>query len=89
MAWRIELDRVAGRELDKLEPKIARRILKFIQDRMATRDDPRSIGEPLKGDQLSSFRKYRIGDDRVIVGIEDGDRRIIIVRIGNRKDIYR
>lgn len=37
MAWRIEFDRVAERELDKPEPKIARRILKLIQDRMAAR----------------------------------------------------
>lgn len=89
MAWRIEFDRAAERELDKLEPQIARRILKFIQDRIANRDDPRSIGEALKGDRLGSYWKYRIGDYRVIASIEDSDKRIIIVRIGDRKDVYR
>ncbi|MDE0280996.1 MAG: type II toxin-antitoxin system RelE/ParE family toxin [Gammaproteobacteria bacterium] len=89
MAWRIEFDRAAERELDKLEPQIARRILKFIQDRIANRDDPRSIGEALKGDRLGSYWKYRIGDYRVITSIEDTDMRIIIVRIGDRKDVYR
>ena len=89
MAWRIEFDRAAERELDKLEPQIARRILKFIQDRIANRGDPRSIGEALKGDRLGSYWKYRIGDYRVITSIEDTDMRIIIVRIGDRKDVYR
>lgn len=89
MAWRIEFDRAAERELDKLEPQIARRILKFIQDRIANRDDPRSIGEALKGDRLGSYWKYRIGDYRVIASIEDSDKRIIIVRIGDRRDVYR
>ncbi len=86
MAWRIEFDRAAERELDKLEPKIARRILNFIQDRIANRNDPRSIGEALKGDRLGSYWKYRIGDYRVIASIEDSDMRIIIVRTGDRKD---
>ncbi len=86
MAWRIEFDRAAERELDKLEPQIARRILNFIQDRIANRDDPRSIGEALKGDRLGSYWKYRIGDYRVIASIEDSDMRIIIVRIEDRKD---
>lgn len=62
MAWKIELDPGAERELSKLDPPIARRILGFLRDRLATLDDPRSIGEALKGSKLGAFWKYRVGD---------------------------
>ncbi len=72
MAWKIELDRAAVRELGKLDQQTARRILAFLHSRVATLDDPRSIGEALKGSKLGEFWKYRIGDYRVIARIEGG-----------------
>ncbi|OWV85652.1 addiction module toxin RelE [Rhizobium sp. N122] len=89
MAWRIEFHRAAERELEKLGHEAARRILRFLNDRVARLDDPRSIGEALKGSELGDFWKYRVGDYRVIASIDDGAVRILIVRIGNRRDIYR
>ncbi|MBX5214369.1 MULTISPECIES: type II toxin-antitoxin system RelE/ParE family toxin [unclassified Rhizobium] len=89
MAWRIEFHRAAERELEKLGHEAARRILRFLNDRVAKLDDPRSIGEALKGSELGDFWKYRIGDYRVIASIDDGTVRILIVRIGNRRDVYR
>ncbi|MBU2787021.1 type II toxin-antitoxin system RelE/ParE family toxin [Acidithiobacillus sp. VAN18-1] len=89
MAWRIELDPAAERELDKLDQQIARRILSFLHDRVAKLDDPRSIGEALKGSRLGAFWKYRVGDYRIIASIEDDALRILVVRIGNRKAVYR
>lgn len=55
MTWKVELDSAAERDLDKLDPQTARRILAFLYGRVATLDDPRSIGEALKGSQLSEF----------------------------------
>ena len=89
MAWKIEFDPAAERELDKLDPPIARRILAFLHDRVAKLDDPRSLGEALKGSKLGAFWKYRVGDYRLIASIEDGALRILVVRIGNRKEVYR
>jgi mRNA interferase RelE/StbE len=89
MAWRIEFDPAAERELGKLDPPIARRILAFLHDRVAPLDDPRSLGEALKGSRLGEFWKYRVGDYRVIAGIEDAVLRILIVRVGNRREVYR
>lgn len=89
MAWKIELDPAVERELDKLDPQIARRILKFLFERLAVLDDPRSIGEALKGARLGEFWKYRVGDYRIIANIEDGALTILIVRIGNRREVYR
>lgn len=89
MAWKIEFHRAAEPELDKLGHEAARRVLRFLNDRVARLDDPRSIGEALKGSELGNFWKYRVGDYRVIASIDDGAVRILIVRIGNRRDVYR
>ncbi|MBB2694632.1 UNVERIFIED_ORG: mRNA interferase RelE/StbE [Rhizobium esperanzae] len=89
MAWSIEFHRAAERELEKLGHEAARRILRFLNDRVARLDDPRSIGEALKGSELGDFWKYRVGDYRVIASIDDGAVRILVVRIGNRRDVYR
>lgn len=89
MAWKLDFDRAAERDLDKLDPQTARRILLFLRDRVVTLDDPRSIGQALKGSQLGDFWKYRVGDYRIICSIEDGTLRILVVKVGNRREVYR
>lgn len=89
MAWKVDLSSLAEKTLDRLDPKIARRILKFLHERVAPLDDPRAIGEALKGSRLGEFWKYRVGDYRIIASIEDGALRILVVRIGNRREVYR
>lgn len=89
MAWTIELAPAVERELDKIDPQVARRILVFLHDRVAPLDNPRIFGEALKGSKLGDFWKYRVGDYRIIADIEDAVLRILIVRIGNRRDVYR
>ena len=89
MAWKIEFDPGAERELSKLDPPIARRLLGFLRDRLATLDNPRSMGEALKGPKLGAFWKYRVGDYRIIASIEDEEVRILVVRIGNRRAVYK
>lgn len=89
MVWRIEIDRAAIKELDALDKPVAKRILAFLNDRVAPLEDPRSIGEALKGAKLGSLWKYRVGDYRLICNIEDGALRILVVKIGNRREVYR
>jgi mRNA interferase RelE/StbE len=89
MVWKIELDPAADRELGKIDPQIARRILTFLHKRVAPLENPRSIGEALRGSKLGEFWKYRVGDWRIIASIEDNAVRILVIRIGNRKDVYR
>ena len=89
MAWKVELDEAAEHELDKLDPQVARRILSFLFDRVAKLDDPRSIGESLKGSKLGAFWKYRVGDYRIVASIEDDALRVLVVRVGNRRELYR
>jgi mRNA interferase RelE/StbE len=89
MAWSIEFDPRAKRELSHLDPQVAHRINRFLFERIAPLENPRSIGEALKGSKLGDFWKYRVGDYRIIASIEDKLVRILIVRIGNRREVYR
>jgi mRNA interferase RelE/StbE len=47
------------------------------------------LGESLKGSTLGDFWKYRVGDYRIVASIEDKALRVLVVRIGNCKDVYR
>ncbi|MBN9124825.1 MAG: type II toxin-antitoxin system RelE/ParE family toxin [Nitrosospira sp.] len=89
MAWRINLSTLAQKNLDQLDPQTARRILNFLNERVASLADPRSIGESLKGSHLGEFWKYRVGDYRVIAKIEDNALCVLVVKIGNRREVYR
>ena len=89
MTWKIELSAHAQKNLKQLDPQITRRILAFLHSRVAELEDPRSIGEALKGSKLGEFWKYRVGDYRIISSIEDGALCVLVVRIGNRKEVYR
>jgi mRNA interferase RelE/StbE len=89
MAWSIEIRRQAERQLDQLDPQVARRIIRFLNDRVAPLENPRSIGEALHGPDLGKYWKYRVGDYRIIASFEDQLVRILVVRIGNRREVYR
>ena len=88
MVWRIEFDPRAIKELSKFDRPIQQLILKVLRDRIATLDDPRSIGEALRGEEPGRFWKYRIGAYRVICDIRDEDIVILVIRIGDRKEVY-
>jgi mRNA interferase RelE/StbE len=88
MAWKIEFERAAQRELDKLDKPVARRILKFLYQRVGKLDDPRKIGEKLQG-TLSEFWKYRVGDYRLICSLENDRLVVLVLRIGHRREVYK
>ena len=88
MAWQIEYADTARAQLRKLDKQIARRIIDFMDERVAPLDDPRSVGKALTG-PLGDFWRYRVGDYRVICDMQDGALRVLVVRVGNRREIYR
>jgi len=89
LAWTIEVDAAAAKELRRLDPPVARRIVAFLRQRLAPLDNPRAIGEALHGDALGEYWKYRLGDYRIVVRILDRRVVVIVVRIGHRRDVYR
>jgi mRNA interferase RelE/StbE len=89
MAWKIEFSAEADRELSKLDGEVIKRILKFLQERVAKLDNPRSIGNALQGPRFGEFWKYRVGDYRLLCRIEDSRVVGLVLRIGYRREIYR
>jgi len=89
MAWTIDFDRRADADITRLDRQTARRILRFLDERIAPSSDPRLLGEALKGEDFKGLWKYRVGDYRIIARIEDNRVRIMVARVGHRRDIYR
>jgi mRNA interferase RelE/StbE len=88
LAWTIELSETAVRQLRRLDRGVARRITIFLRDRVAPHADPRSTGKALSG-PLASLWRYRVGDYRIVASIEDDAVRILVVRVGHRREVYR
>jgi mRNA interferase RelE/StbE len=89
MGWSIQFSRRARQQLDKLDAQVSRRIFQFLFERVAPSPNPRNLGEALKGTELGSLWRYRVGDYRILVSIEDRNVRILVVAVGNRREIYR
>lgn len=88
MAWTIEFTETALRQLRKLDRQTGRRIIGYLEERVAGSGDPRSAGKALTG-PLGGFWRYRVGDHRVICEIQDGRLCVLVVRLGDRKQVYR
>ena len=88
LAWTIRLADSAKKYLTKLDKPEARRITSFLRKRIEPLENPRSLGKALSG-RLGTFWRYRVGDYRLICDIRDRELIILVIRIGNRRDIYR
>ncbi|HEX8949475.1 MAG TPA: type II toxin-antitoxin system RelE/ParE family toxin [Dissulfurispiraceae bacterium] len=89
LVWTIKIEDSALKDLKRIDKTHARRILDFLGLRVAKLRNPRSIGQALKGAELGDFWKYRVGDYRIICDIQDSILLVLVLRIGNRRDIYR
>ena len=83
-SYSILLTRSAAKELDGVPTKYRHRLVARIA---ALADDPRPMG----AEKLSGANKYRVrqGDYRILYEIEDAALVVTVVRVGNRRDVYR
>lgn len=88
MAWTIDYADTAKGQLRKLDRQTARRIVDFMDERIAHLADPRRTGKALTG-PLGGLWRYRVGDCRVICDISDGALRVLVVQLGKRREICR
>ncbi len=88
MTWTIEYTRTAETQLRKLDRQVARRILDYLDDKIAPLENPRTRGKALSG-PLGELWRYRIGDYRVLCEIQDNVMRILVVEAGHRRQIYK
>jgi len=89
LAWTIDYTETARKQLRKLDQQTARRIVDFMDERIATQEAPRSTGKALTGPLFGSYWRYRVGDYRIICDIQDGALRVLVIEIGNRREVYR
>lgn len=89
MAWKIELQHDAQRDIDKLDALVAKRILRFLHQRISVLDNPRSIGQALAGSTLGNYWRYRVGDYRIVCDIQDKKVVVLVLRVGHRREVYR
>lgn len=87
MVWTINYSATAKAQLQKLDKPVAKRIVDFMDQRIAGLENPRSTGKALTG-PLGGLWRYRVGDCRVICDIKDDVLNILVVRLGNRRDVY-
>jgi mRNA interferase RelE/StbE len=86
--WRVRFEKRALKDMARLGSVDRERVARFIRDRIASKDNPREIGEALAG-PFAGLWKYRIGDYRVIASIDDRAITVAVIRIGNRREVYR
>jgi mRNA interferase RelE/StbE len=80
--WQVILQRQAQRQLRKLPKDVLKRIAAAL-DRIS--EDP-YVGDPLQGFE---YRKWRVGEWRIIYLIEDDKLIILVVDLDHRREIYR
>ncbi|MGH9396628.1 MAG: type II toxin-antitoxin system RelE family toxin [Terriglobia bacterium] len=88
MAWHIEFTRTAEKQIGKLEPQAQTSVLSYLRERVQPAVNARQFGKMLHGDKQGLWR-FRVGDYRIICDIPDQGRRVIVLTIGHRKEVYR
>jgi len=87
LAWQITFEESAKKELLALDRTAQTEIVQYLRSRIATDQDPRRFGDPLRK-ELAGLWKYRIGNYRVICDIKDEEVTVLIIRIGHRSKVY-
>ncbi|MDA3898321.1 MAG: type II toxin-antitoxin system RelE/ParE family toxin [Desulfobacteraceae bacterium] len=87
MIWKVEFDERARKELRKLDRQAQVNILSYLRTRIATHEDPRRFGDPLRK-TLIGLWKYRVGPYRIICYINENVVTVRVLRVGHRKNVY-
>jgi mRNA interferase RelE/StbE len=88
VSWQVAITQTAGRQIKKLDRTAQTSILRFLRESLEPCDDPRQWGKPLHGERRGLWR-YRVGDYRLICDIQDEKVTVLVLEVGNRKNVYR
>lgn len=89
MAYNVETLPSVDKAIGKLDKKSRESIIDFLKNKLPKYENPRSIGKALQGSKYGEFWRYQVGDFRVIAKIEDKRLLILVVKIGDRKEVYK
>ena len=78
----------AEKEIKKMEREVQRLLFSYIRRNLANSEDPRIYGKALTG-RLKGLWRYRIGDYRLLVEIQDKNLLIIALDFDHRSRIYK
>lgn len=87
MKYTVDYTDDAKKQLKKMDPYIAKTIVKWIRKKLVNCENPRTFGKPLKHN-LKDIWRYRYEDYRILAKIEDNHLIILIVTIDHRKQVY-
>jgi mRNA interferase RelE/StbE len=87
LAWTIEYDPRALKDLKKLDRQIQREILDHMDERVARARDPRDFGKPLRASRFGLWR-YRVRDYRIICELQERRLVVLVVAVGYRSTVY-
>ncbi len=87
MKWAIEYASSIKKDIKSIDV-LARKRIKEKLEWLASTEDPRVHSKKLVGKQYKELFRYRVGDYRIVYKLEEAKIKIIVVRIGHRKDIY-
>ncbi|MEZ2330378.1 type II toxin-antitoxin system RelE/ParE family toxin [Mesorhizobium sp. RCC_202] len=88
MTWRVEFTPRAEKDIERLSTKDQRRILDFLNQRVSAHPDPRALAKRLTGTREETWR-FRVGDYRIITQFQDSRLVVLVVEVGNRREVYR
>ena len=87
MAWTIEYDPGALKDLKKLGRTMQREILDYMDRRIGEANDPRDFGKPLRASKFGLWR-YRVQDYRIICELQEKRLVVLVVAVGHRRRVY-
>lgn len=87
MTWQIELSDNAEDFLDKLYKADKKSVAQINKKLLMISQSPKQFGKPLKGDRSGIWR-YRFGDYRILCQLKDDTMIVLVLEVGNRKNIY-
>ena len=85
--YEVFMSKNAKKELSKLDPFIASKIVRWVNNNLKNCENPYFNGKRLSGN-LSKYWRYRVGDYRILSEIDNFKIIIFIIKIGHRKNIY-
>ncbi|MFI3082155.1 type II toxin-antitoxin system RelE/ParE family toxin [Streptococcus suis] len=88
MSYKVILSAKAQKQIRKLDKTAASLILRYLYKHIDGCDNPRQYGKALTANRSGHWR-YRIGNYRVIVSIEDDKLIVTALEVGHRKEIYK
>jgi mRNA interferase RelE/StbE len=85
--WVCRFSESARRELLNLDRQAQKDIVAYLEKRIASKEDPRRFGKPLKA-ELAGLWRYWVRDYRLVCQIKDEVMLVLVVSVGHRKNVY-